>query len=782
MSDFFWKKLSEIFGLLTILAIFGLLVFVANLEIKDLDLWLHIGMGRHIVQSGFQVPPVDVLSCTIPGKPWVNHEWLFQVVVYYIYTWWGADGLITMQVILVSLTLMILLFLGYNREKQLGSIFILLLVSLVYHQRFTIRPDLYSLLFFALYILIMSFFLDRRWSIYAIFLVQVLWTNMHGFFFFGPLFALIGVAAEWGKRHLKLPFEWNKVGRLNNEEYRRLKIILLLVVLACFLNPMGIQGAWYPIGVFFQLSGESKIFFDKIIELKRPIALNTFLDFNQEPYYKLLIILSAISFVFNRRYLDIGIFAFWLIFLLFSLSAIRNLIYFAFAAYLVFVTNAINISLKNIIPIRITDRKFVALVSIFLKLTLIMWVVQYGVNIAGNGYFDFDKYERKSEFGGITQRNYPDKAVNFLVQNKIKGNFFNDFNSGAYMVGHCYPNIKVFIDGRTEVYGPAFFKYYQRVWEQDNVEEFANALENYKITGALMNSVHQPVPRGVLTYLYKNPAWVPVYFNYDAVIFLKDVPENKAYIEKFRLDLGTPRVEDFDLLRLGARNVTPYQHINRAYTLETLGLDDAALREIEEVLKIAPNYREAYKVLGKIYAKRKDYRRAFENFRIATMFAPDDHSSRMNLALAYYDLGEYKYAIEQYQRMIERWPSNPKAYFFLARAYVKNKQYKEVVEVLNQVRKVVPDDVVDLVKIGDMLFTEKEFNAAREVYELAGQTGKEPALIHTKMGLTFNALGELSRAEEELEKARQNNPDNREVAEILRGLNGVLREGPALAE
>ena len=39
----------------------------------------------------------------------------------------------------------------------------------------------------------------------------------------------------------------------------------------------------------------------------------------------------------------------------------------------------------------------------------------------------------------------------FLVANKVKGNFFNDFNSGAYLVGRCSPNIKVFIDGRTEV-------------------------------------------------------------------------------------------------------------------------------------------------------------------------------------------------------------------------------------------------------------------------------------------------------------------------------------------
>src|SRR5689334_891627 len=110
MSDAFWKRLSIIAGLFTLAAIFGLHIFTSNLEIKDLDLWLHIGVGRYIVEHGFQIPPVDVLSCTIAGKPWVNHEWLFQVIAYWIYTFCGPDGIIAMQTALVTVTLLILLF------------------------------------------------------------------------------------------------------------------------------------------------------------------------------------------------------------------------------------------------------------------------------------------------------------------------------------------------------------------------------------------------------------------------------------------------------------------------------------------------------------------------------------------------------------------------------------------------------------------------------------------------------------------------------------------------
>jgi len=268
LSDAFWKRLSIIVGLFLLAAVFAVHIFVANMEIKDLDLWLHIGVGRYIVQHGFHIPSVDVLSCSIAGKPWINHEWLFQVLVYFIYQNWGADGLITMQTVLVTVTLLTLLLLGYNNEKQLATIFCLLLVSLVYQGRFTTRPDLFSLLFFSLYIYFLSLYIDRKWSVAVLFIIQVLWTNMHGFFFFGPLFVLIGLTAEWLKRHVRLPYEWNKMGRLTNEEYRRLKIILVTVVLACFVNPLTVKGAVYPLHVFWQISGESKIFFDKALRKK----------------------------------------------------------------------------------------------------------------------------------------------------------------------------------------------------------------------------------------------------------------------------------------------------------------------------------------------------------------------------------------------------------------------------------------------------------------------------------------------------------------------------------
>ena len=48
MKEKIWAKISYFIGLLPVGALFGLLVYVANVEIKDFDLWLHLAVGKFI--------------------------------------------------------------------------------------------------------------------------------------------------------------------------------------------------------------------------------------------------------------------------------------------------------------------------------------------------------------------------------------------------------------------------------------------------------------------------------------------------------------------------------------------------------------------------------------------------------------------------------------------------------------------------------------------------------------------------------------------------------------
>ena len=745
MSIEFWKRLNNFAGLIAIGVVFGLTAFFANLEIKDLDLWLHLKTGKVILERGY-VPDQDVFSCTIAGKPWVNHEWLFQVVVYVIQSLFGFDGLLTMQVTVVIISFLILVFLGYSSERQLIGNFALLLVFLVYISRFTVRPDIFSLLFFSMYIYILSLHIDKRWSVFVITVIQILWTNMHGFFFFGPLFVTIGIVAEGLKRYAPLPYEWNTIGRLSDEEYKRLQTIWIFSLLACCVNPLFIKGAWYPLQVMFQISGDSKLFFKHIQELQPPVTRADIFAINEFVHYKIFIFLSFVSFVFNRRKLDVSALLFWLVFLFFSLGALRNMIFFAFAAYMVVMLNALTIKSEDIVPFQFENPKFKFITGIMVKLLLIHWMINFGLDNAQRGYFDFDTYERKSEYGGVSKRGFPYKAVDFLVANKVKGNFFNDFNSGAYLIGRAYPKIKVFMDGRTELYGSKHFDNYQKIWKDGDKEVFNAYAQTYNLTGAFLNSMNNQLGDSILKLFYENKEWVVVYFDYDAVIFLKDVPANKEVIDRFRIDLSRWESKPLDLHKIGARPLDPFIYLNRAYMLKSLGLIDPLLSELQEALLLTPSSVEIYRLLGFVYSQKKNFQKTFDNFRIAASMDPGHLPTRFNLAQAYEDLGDFDGAIKQCERILEYSPKNPRAIFVMAKLLTKTGKYPEAIKRLDEALAIDPNPVADILLLGDMFYEKKEYNYARQVYEKALVAKKDLAEVHYKLGKTYQDLGNIPDA------------------------------------
>ena len=773
MSDSFYRRLSLIFGFFVIAAIFAMQAFVANLEIKDLDLWLHLGVGRHIVENGFHIPDVDFLSCTIAGKSWINHEWLFQVIAHTIYRFSGPDGLIMMQVILVSVTGLLLFLLGYNNKRQFLCVLSFLFVALVYQMRFTIRPDLFSLFFFVIYMMALSFFLKSKWALLLVFITQVLWSNIHGFFFFGPLLVLIPLVSELIRRRVPLPWEWNKTGKLDDAEYRNLFWMLVVSFLACLVNPLTFRGAWYPVDVFLQLSGESAIFFDHIMELKRPITMATLWDGGENQYYKILILITAVSFVFNRRKINISTLIFWGLFLFFSLTAVRNTVYFSFAAFLVLMNNVSQLSLEDVFPLKIEDEKFIHVTGVVLKIILLVWVGQYIIEASGHGYFDFDKYERKSEFGGVSQRNFPDKAVDFLVENKVQGNMFNEFNSGAYVVGRCFPDIKVYIDGRTEVYGPQFFKHYLKAVDGQDVDIFKNELEKYDISIVLFNTVRGEAPEKILRFLEQSEEWKLVYLDFDGLVFLKDGEQHYDVISRHEIQPQHWMVQRLDEYRLGSRKVVPYYHVNRAYSLKALGYPDAAVAEVRAALDIYPGYPEAFALLGQVHAERNEVEEAFRYFRLALTYNSSSRLLRTNFAKMYELLGRYDEAIHQYNIVIERFPQHAQAYFLIARTYIRAGRANEARYYAKSGFELDKKTAKDVMELGDILMENQAYMEAVDMYAVALGGERRLREVRIKLGEAFEKAGQADRARDEWEIALELSSEGEEKEAVTDMLNRI---------
>jgi tetratricopeptide (TPR) repeat protein len=718
MSTDFYRKLATTFGLMAIGVLFGLIAFASVVEIKDLDLWLHMKMGEVIATTG-QVPSQDILSVVVAGKPWINHEWLFQTVVYSVSTVFGLDGLLYMQAALVLLAFFLMLFWTYRSDRQLVILPLLFYVLQVYQMRFTVRPDIFSVVFFILFLMILVTSMERRWSLFVLFFLQVLWGNMHGFFFWGPVLVAIFFLAETLKRYAPLPQGWRQEGRLSDAGYQRLGMGFVVVLLATLVNPMTWEGAVYPLKVMIGLSGDNKMFFDAITELQPSIKAATFWDMGDQMPFKVLIIISVISFLLNIRRMNLGVFFVWVLVMVFGISAMRNMVYLAVVAYIATLINFNRIDLRNMVPLRFTEERFELLTGLMVKVGAMFFILNYGGDLAQNGYYDFKKYERKSEFLGVAQRAYPDGAADFIVRNKIQGPVFNDFNSGAYLIGRAYPGIRVFMDGRTEVYGAKFYQeVYDDIWEEGDKAAFDAAVTRYGLKSVVIGAAFAPPPAKFLKMIAGHKDWKLVYFDHDGLVLLRDIPENAALIREFAIDLKTWKAPVTDIRRTGSAKVTPFRETSRAVMLERMGYPDQALEQADASLAILPAGRDALEAKAKVYAERKDHVKAFETYRLALLQDPGDVRLRRGLALAYVGLGEYDYALEQADRLDEA-ASNPAGPYVRAKVFVKKQQYKEAYDIL--VQRIFPLErgVPEILAIGDLYDEDKVYDLAHKAYALA---------------------------------------------------------------
>lgn len=632
MSERFWRNLCGVAGLIALFVMAAYVLLTANLELKDVDLWLHRATGSYIIEHQV-VPHHDIWSGSLNEKTWINHEWLFQVVVAALHQWQGTEALIAFRSGCHAFIFALLLILGVKMldgcHRPEGFLLALCgMIPLVFllQYRPLLRPDLLSLCAVSAYMFILNTALSRRASVWWLVLIQILWVNTHGFFLLGPLMVFMVLGGEWLKRHTRLPWQWAVAERLSEETYLRLKQILAAVALVSLFNPYGFTGVWYPFKILFSLSQDQQIFFQHIGELQRPLTWRNV--FSADLWaYKLMLVMTLVSFVFNYRRVNITRVGTWIIFLLFSLSIKRNVVFFGVMGYGIIVANIA--ACKAWKHNRWLDKHFekrIILIILFYILMIVGGLEAFGRRVL-RGYFNFDTYSRQSEYGGMSLLNFPHQAGQFLVDHEIKGKFFNNFNSAAYLIGKTQGKVEVFIDGRTELYGGHFFELYQSMLE-GNPHLCQQVMEAYQLTGAFISFYHRSVPVGLIKFFAQSSEWHLVYFDHDAVIFLKQVPEHQKVIKDFSIDITTWKPPLIDWVRLGGRSVGTDRFIHRAKALAGFKKWDKARQQAQEAIRIKPYDEEAYRVLARIAQAQKEWQDAFIYFRAAKMINPQNLDTR----------------------------------------------------------------------------------------------------------------------------------------------------------
>jgi len=181
-------------------------IYFFTINEADNDLWGHVLFGRHILANG-AVGRVDTFSYTVAGQPWVNHEWLSQVILAAAYEWAGSPGLLLLKFAVATFTFL-LLFSMIRRRSDTPFIWggVGLLAVAVLARGFAIRPQIFTYCGAAMTLWLIDRYRDGGqrvlWCFPVLFIV---WANLHGGFilglgilgFFACAEALRGAARSW---------------------------------------------------------------------------------------------------------------------------------------------------------------------------------------------------------------------------------------------------------------------------------------------------------------------------------------------------------------------------------------------------------------------------------------------------------------------------------------------------------------------------------------------------------------------------------------------------------
>jgi len=287
------------------------------------------------------------------------------------------------------------------------------------------------------------------------------------------------------------------------------------------------------------------------------------------------------------------------------------------------------------IPERWVDRSTPAAVAAGLVLVLGVSVQTHNYNY----YFDFRGGSREKGLGIAS--NMPICPTDYIKDHGIKGNAFVSYPLASMLIYKSYPDVKVNMDSRNDVYG------------EDLYREYINALRSPNSMLAYLS--RHPIDFFLISYSDRLPQvfdavlatgeWAPVYYDQKAFILLKRKPETEALIREEEFKVITPgiisptRITDENaaaVLVEADRAIrdcedSAFGYFYRSQALQRLGRLDEAISTNLKVLEFEPANASAYADMGYIYAKKQDYGRAVKMYEKAAEISPDDADIQRNL-------------------------------------------------------------------------------------------------------------------------------------------------------
>ncbi|MBI4823066.1 MAG: tetratricopeptide repeat protein [Nitrospirae bacterium] len=551
------KKLVFIFFTICLFS-----VFLTPMELGDV--WWHLKTGS-LIWANQELPSSDPFSLAPPvDKEVLTPFWLFQLIIYGLYSVLGISGLVYLKALVFSGSVLLLNAILKDYGMTQAERYILLLPTVfiaTYYDE--IRPQTVSFLFFTF----TFYLLERKRSKWLFLLlppVMLLWSNMHAGYVSGVTLIVLYCLRDAIKK------KWSHL------------LAYVLSLLASALNPNGLKAvSWTWNMLLGSIKGA------QVIHEHLGLIEFTSLTGQRNLRSSILIllalgILSLIPVLASnikekqpRIQIDLTHLILFIGLGTASIATFRAGMFFSIIA-----TAFIG---KNLAPLT-QGLKLIRARSVLLELAMLI------VFLIAGFFLIYPRTILKNSI--LPERLLPVKTVNFMLSSAPPKNIFHPYEWGGYLIWRLHPKYKVFIDGRAL----GLMKDYLDVltctssWKETLKKHEVNTV----IYWALLPYKGR-VPQIVLCLL-KDQSWSPVYWDLQSIAFVRTElaknPINKTRIWEFLTFLISSNIK--------ASPLAPENYVALGVLYLEMGMKADALKAFKVALSLEPENKEAllyYKAL-----------------------------------------------------------------------------------------------------------------------------------------------------------------------------------------
>ncbi|MBC7222789.1 MAG: hypothetical protein H5T59_00680 [Anaerolineae bacterium] len=471
---------------LLVWVLFAGILAMALRPAADWDMWWHLRSGAYIVEHR-AIPLTDPFSHTRFGQPWVDQSWLAQIGLYGLYRLGGFGGLALGMAFVVLATFAVVFWdaPGHLYVRALA----VLLAALASAVFWSVRPQMASVVG----ALVHRYRRRGGRALWAVPPLFAVWANLHAAWMAGLLLIGCGAVGEAAAVFLSRP------GERARAHFRRagaLALAGLLSAAAISLNPQGPRMLLYP----FQTVGMGV--------LRQFIQEWASSDFHRVQFHPFLWLwlATAWALALSPQEKDWGDLAAFALFSALALTAGRNVALFAVVAAPILAEHGTAALKPALGRFSEASGRGARLVAANWGIALLL-----AAAVAARAWTGpLDASVVAEEHGS----RFPVQAAEAILRERPPGPLFNSYNWGGYLLWRLYPAYRVYVDGRTDLYGDEVLEEYLRVTRLE--PEWEAILERRGIRLVVVERAEPLANR-----LREEPGWALLYGDEMASVFVR---------------------------------------------------------------------------------------------------------------------------------------------------------------------------------------------------------------------------------------------------------------------